>query len=199
MPRRARPYRYGPTIDDVPQPRVALQYFLDYHREHPPPPPTPEQPLPKDLASIAEASQLCRMSKQTIYNLINKGFVRAWGTRRLRRVSLSELMPETSIRTWHTMVCVICHDQLNGRPGERTGWKFLELSPRRQLFVCPRHFPPPPIHRESTPAVRDPELRAYQEASLHCWRDIIARVIEMVEYVPKPKEEEQEKESNASE
>ena len=186
--------RNKPIIVDSETPTLALQELIQYHRDHRPPLPTPERPLPKDLASIAEASQLCRICKKTIYNLISRGFIDAWGTRRLRRVSLSQLMPQTSVRTWHTMVCVICHAEINGRPGERTGWRSLELSPRRQLFVCPRHFPPKPVLAEATPAVRDPELRAYQEATLRCWGEIINRVIEMVEYQPKPKEE---KESNA--
>ena len=54
--------------------------------------------VPSDLVSVKEGSKIARKTERTIWRDIRSGKLRAWGTRRCYRISVSELLAPVTIR-----------------------------------------------------------------------------------------------------
>ena len=54
--------------------------------------------VPSDLVSVKEGARLAGKTEPTIWRDIRAGKLRAWGTRRCYRISVSELLAPVTIR-----------------------------------------------------------------------------------------------------
>ena len=156
---------------------LLLRRFAEHKVEHPPRTLSAETPVPLDLCPLSEAGRLARVSVYTIYRLIKQGLLRRWGTAGMYRVSISELMPETSRRTDRVMQCAVCGRKRVGRPGLITGWKSLQLSVYGEMYVCTDHFPQQYVEESKHSVTRNAQLQRYQEEVLLCWGDVLATLI----------------------
>ena len=54
--------------------------------------------VPSDLISVKEGARIARKTERTIWRDIRSGKLRAWGTRRCYRISVSELLAPVAVR-----------------------------------------------------------------------------------------------------
>ncbi|MGB7759935.1 MAG: helix-turn-helix domain-containing protein [Bryobacteraceae bacterium] len=54
--------------------------------------------VPSDLISVKEGARIARKTERTIWRDIRSGRLRAWGTRRRYRISVSELLAPVAVR-----------------------------------------------------------------------------------------------------
>ena len=54
--------------------------------------------VPSDLVSVKEGARIARKTERTIWRDIRSGRLRAWGTRRCYRISVSELLAPVAVR-----------------------------------------------------------------------------------------------------
>ena len=54
--------------------------------------------VPSDLVSVKEGARIARKTERTIWRDIRSGKLRAWGTRRCYRISVSELLAPVAVR-----------------------------------------------------------------------------------------------------
>ena len=54
--------------------------------------------VPSDLVSVKEGARIARKTERTIWRDIRSGRLRAWGTRRCYRISVSDLLAPVTIR-----------------------------------------------------------------------------------------------------
>ena len=54
--------------------------------------------VPSDLISVKEGARIAGKTERTIWSDIRKGKLRAWGTRRCYRISVSELLAPVAVR-----------------------------------------------------------------------------------------------------
>jgi hypothetical protein len=54
--------------------------------------------IPSDLVSVREGARIADMTERTIWRQIRTGKLRAWGTRRRYRISVSELLAPVAVR-----------------------------------------------------------------------------------------------------
>ena len=54
--------------------------------------------VPSDLVSVKEGARIARKTERTIWRDIRTGKLRAWGTRRCYRISVSELLAPVAVR-----------------------------------------------------------------------------------------------------
>jgi len=54
--------------------------------------------VPSDLVTVKEGARIARKTERTIWRDIRTGKLRAWGTRRCYRISVSELLSPVAVR-----------------------------------------------------------------------------------------------------
>jgi hypothetical protein len=54
--------------------------------------------IPSDLVSVKEGARIAKKTERTVWRDIRTGKLRAWGTRRCYRVSVSELLAPVPVR-----------------------------------------------------------------------------------------------------
>ena len=54
--------------------------------------------IPSDLVSVKEGAGIARKTERTIWRDIRSGKLRAWGTRRCYRISVSDLLAPVAVR-----------------------------------------------------------------------------------------------------
>jgi hypothetical protein len=54
--------------------------------------------VPSDLVSVKEGAKIANKTERTIWRDIRSGKLRAWGTRRCYRVSVSDLLAPVAVR-----------------------------------------------------------------------------------------------------
>jgi hypothetical protein len=54
--------------------------------------------VPSDLVSVKEGARIANKTERTIWRDIRSGKLRAWGTRRCYRISVSELLAPVAVR-----------------------------------------------------------------------------------------------------
>jgi hypothetical protein len=54
--------------------------------------------VPSDLVSVKEGAKIANKTERTIWRDIRSGRLRAWGTRRCYRISVSELLVPVTVR-----------------------------------------------------------------------------------------------------
>jgi hypothetical protein len=54
--------------------------------------------VPSDLVSVKEGASIAKKTERTIWRDIRSGKLRAWGTRRCYRISVSELLAPVAVR-----------------------------------------------------------------------------------------------------
>jgi hypothetical protein len=54
--------------------------------------------VPSDLVSVKEGARIANKTERTIWRDIRCGKLRAWGTRRCYRISVSELLAPVAVR-----------------------------------------------------------------------------------------------------
>jgi hypothetical protein len=54
--------------------------------------------IPSDLVSVKEGAEVAGKTERTIWRDIRTGKLRAWGTRRCYRISVSELLAPVTVR-----------------------------------------------------------------------------------------------------
>ncbi len=54
--------------------------------------------VPSDLVSVKEGARIAKKTERTIWRDIRGGKLRAWGTRRCYRISVSELLAPVAVR-----------------------------------------------------------------------------------------------------
>jgi len=54
--------------------------------------------IPSDLVSVKEGAGIGRKTERTIWRDIRSGKLRAWGTRRCYRISVSDLLAPVAVR-----------------------------------------------------------------------------------------------------
>jgi len=54
--------------------------------------------VPSDLVSVKEGARIAGKTERTIWRDIRSGKLRAWGTRRCYRISVSELLAPVAVR-----------------------------------------------------------------------------------------------------
>jgi len=54
--------------------------------------------VPSDLVSVKEGARIAEKTERTIWRDIRSGKLRAWGTRRCYRISVSELLAPVAVR-----------------------------------------------------------------------------------------------------
>jgi len=54
--------------------------------------------VPGDLVTVKEGARIARKTERTIWRDIRAGKLRAWGTRRCYRISVSELLAPVAVR-----------------------------------------------------------------------------------------------------
>jgi hypothetical protein len=55
--------------------------------------------IPSDLVSVKEGARIANKTERTIWRDIRAGKLRAWGTRRCYRISVSELLAPVTVRS----------------------------------------------------------------------------------------------------
>jgi hypothetical protein len=55
--------------------------------------------IPSDLVSVKEGAEIANKTERTIWRDIRIGKLRAWGTRRCYRISVSELLAPVTVRS----------------------------------------------------------------------------------------------------
>jgi len=54
--------------------------------------------IPSDLVSVKEGARIAKKTERTIWRDIRSGKLRAWGTRRCYRISVSDLLAPVVVR-----------------------------------------------------------------------------------------------------
>jgi hypothetical protein len=158
-----------------------IRNFQERREQFPPRPLPADTPVPNDLCTIPQAAKLARVNVRTLYRLIDLGLLRRWGSPHMYRISISELMPETSPVTDRVMTCSVCGKIRVGRPGKITGWKALQLSAFSYLYFCTAHFPAQYVEEQRLHSkVRNQALEDYQKEVLFCWVEALAVVVRRI-------------------